>query len=69
MASHDDLIKRIAQGLSTTHDAALVASIIRQRDECWKVLRLIAAHSDDGAAMLAERVLTRIGASGISRAL
>lgn len=51
------LIERIAQGLATQHDAARVASLIRQRDLYAEALRIIVMHGDDEAALLACRVL------------
>ncbi|BBD77217.1 hypothetical protein [Hydrogenophilus thermoluteolus] len=53
------IVERIAQGKTTVGDAMLVAFIIRERDRFEAALRQIAAHGDDGAAMLASVVLAR----------
>jgi len=59
-----DFLFRIATGMGTAYDAALVSDIIRQRDMYEEALIAIAAYGDDDAAALAARVLARYREDG-----
>ena len=54
------LLDRIACGTSTESDVYRVAAIIRQRDECRKVLKRIAERCDGEAREWAVRALDEI---------